>query len=198
MALHDPKSQVRVQAIQTIQAREKEQGESIFRECLKDSSYAVVSASLDALFNELPLRDSVEKMQIAAKFENYDNSYEVLNELISLYGKYAGPDKLPFFHKLPYILADKHLGSFLSAYKKILMKSNAQLLKSELPFIAKINHKMTSFWELMSYKSLLSDFANALHDNKLPNGGLSSSEMKSLQTRVQTMADEVDLKNFGY
>ena len=57
---------------------------------------------------------------------------------------------------------------------------------------------MTSFWELMSYKSLLSDFANALHDNKLPNGGLSSSEMKSLQTRVQTMADEVDLKNFGY
>ncbi len=198
MALHDSKSQVRALAFQTIETLEREQGAEAFRKGLNDSSYLVVSTCLNALFNALPDADSIEKISIAGSFENYDNSNEVLTTISSLFGKYCGTEKLPFFHRAFYMLGSKHLSTYLSNYKKCLVRSNAKDIAKELPFFEKINVRISNFWELIAYKNMLDELSSGIQKNTIGSGGLNKSQMEELSDKIKKLSDAVNLKNYGY
>ena len=198
LALHDPKSQVRVLAFQAIQSIEKMQGEEIYRKGLNDSSYAVIGTCLNALFNELPDKDSLEKIKIASDFENYNNSPEVLNVLTSLYGKYSGAEKIPFFHKTLYMLSGKFMSGYLGSYKKLLLRSNAKTIGNELVFIGKINNRLSTFWETISFKNMLGDLSSGLDKNSIPDGGLAKEQVQKLSEQIKKISENINLKNYGY
>jgi aminopeptidase N len=196
LAIKDPKSQVRATAIATIDALEKSQGEAIYRLALKDSSYLVVGIALNSLLSEMNKSDSVEKILIAGNFENY-TSAEVLRPVMALYGQYAGFDKLPFFHRLPYVIQRNNMNLVITAYKKMLMRGTAPIVAKEMPFILRLRNKLHSFWEVMAYQNLLTDLSTALKDNKIHRDSMSQSEVVELAARLDVSAGNIDLKRYG-
>jgi aminopeptidase N len=145
----DKKSLVRATAINSLSTFGNEYSE-IFRQCLYDSSYAVVSNSLYAYYNT----GGVKAAEEFEKFENVDNLLIVI-PIADFYAAYQVPNKFDWFvermHKfessgITYLLG--YFGQYVINQDKIVKNEAADYL--EYLAINHANHQA----RMMAYQTL--------------------------------------------
>lgn len=92
LANSDPKSSVRMAAIRRLAAANDPELMSLLEQALNDSSYAVISESLEQIMK----KDTVRAFEFAQRFEN-EESDEIKSVLGSIYASVADASKLDFF-----------------------------------------------------------------------------------------------------
>lgn len=193
MALNDNKSAVRKTAITIIHRVEGEGAKDIYRKALKDSSYQVVVSALEAYFRTAWPEDSTDILANAAEFENYTNP-DVLFTVAGIYAKAGKKVKLPYFHKVIYLLGSQYTSTILSMYKDLLLQTDVPTLKAELPFIFKLDGRMQSNWSRFAYKIFLNDLRHELKRGRLSkskNG--EDKELEDIIIKLEQKANSIEM-----
>ncbi|KAA9333790.1 M1 family metallopeptidase [Adhaeribacter soli] len=118
IALKDPKTSVRADAIATLASFKDPAYLPVFEKALQDSSYTVVSAGVDALISQ----ENVQPYQTKLKNLKNTESEEVVAALASFYARHGEGTEYPWFEKQLTRLSGPALTSFLPAFAAYLYK----------------------------------------------------------------------------
>ncbi len=134
IARKDPKSLVRSEAISFLSDNFKDQDlGSLYKDALKDSSYAVISGGLYAI-NKL---DSTQSVKIAKTMESEKNK-QILFALMYIYSRNGSDENADFFLQS----RDKFTGpwriNYVSVYGDFLKRCSDESINKSLPALAEL------------------------------------------------------------
>jgi len=119
MALTDPKTSVRSDAIATLASYRSGKYNDIFVKAIQDSSYVVAAAGVDALVGMENVSEYLPKIQALKSTEN-DN---VISALGTFYARHGNGSEYAWFEKQIDNLSDASLNSFLQTFAGYLYKA---------------------------------------------------------------------------
>ena len=119
MALTDPKTSVRSDAIATLASYRSGKYNDIFVKAIQDSSYVVAAAGVDALVGMENVSEYLPKIQALKSTENEN----VISALGTFYARHGSGSEYAWFEKQIEDLSDASLNSFLQTFAGYLYKA---------------------------------------------------------------------------
>ncbi|GEO02456.1 aminopeptidase [Adhaeribacter aerolatus] len=150
LALKDPKSTVRADALTMLATLEKTDNSSIYNQALTDSSYAVVAAAIDGLVaakvgNLVPRLSPLEK----------EDSRKVMRALSGYYAYFGGPEKYDWYLSTLDKMRGEDMFFFLQNFGGYLMKVSPAEQKKAIAKLENIaRHHETYYVRLGAYQAL--------------------------------------------
>ena len=150
MALKDPKSAVRADALTMLATLEKADNVAIYNQALADSSYAVVAAAIDGLV-AAKTPDLVPRL---TAFENYDSG-KIMRALAGYYAFFGGPEKYDWYLRTLDKMRGEEMFFFLQNFGGYLMKVSPAEQKKAIVKLENIaRHHETYYVRLGAYQAL--------------------------------------------
>ncbi len=140
LAVSDSSALVRAEAVVALSREKDGQYESLFRSALNDSSYAVVTAALDACLSLRP----ADARQLIERFDGHQNP-AVLVAIGNYYGDFPEPEYLEWFRTKLTLLNDSGKYYLMQVFGKYLIRSGADVQRSSLPYIEQLAREHTGY-----------------------------------------------------
>ena len=171
----DERSYVRADAIIAMKGFQNAQNDKLFRTALRDTSYTVQAAALEAIFASKP-SDAAE---LAKQFEQSYNT-SIFSAVAGYFAEEASPEKFDWFMERLTKMGGGDLYQVLGIFGTYLVKSTPDVQKKSLPFLKKVVLKDTQFYvrfaafqtlalltDLPEVKEILKEAINTEKDERL-------------------------------
>lgn len=139
--IHDERSYVRADAILAMKGFQNSQNDKLFRDALKDSSYTVQAAAIEALLASRP-SDAVD---IALKFDTSTNP-NIFAAVANYFAEEASPLRFEWFENHLKQLKGSDLYQVLGIFGTYLVKSTPEIQLRSLPLLNDITTKDTQWY----------------------------------------------------
>lgn len=151
IALKDPKTSVRADAIATLSSFKDAAYYPVFEKALQDSSYLVVSAGIDALVSQ----KNVQPYNKTIKALSSGTNEEVITALASFYARHGDGTEFPWFEKHLPRLSGSSLVSYLPTFAAYLYRVTDQEKQKGIAMLEKVaKTHQTYYVRLAGYQAL--------------------------------------------
>jgi aminopeptidase N len=150
LAQRDKKSSVRADAVNTLATLENADNSAVYTQALKDSSYAVVAAGIQALTST----KKAGQVGILKAYENL-NSGEVMAALAGYYAFFGGPEQYDWYLKTLDRVRGEQLFFFLQNFGGYLVNVPVEAQKPAIDRLEKIARTHETYYvKLGAYQAL--------------------------------------------
>lgn len=165
LALHDPKSNVRAEAIRALNKYyEEETRLALLQKATNDPSYRVVSSALNALYE----KNAKAGLEAAKKLEN-EESTSITLTLAEIYAEDGSEDHLAFFQESLKTISGFNIYPLSMSFGNYLEKQDRELIVKALPQLTQIAKGSGVWWtrmgavnSIVKIKNKYTDQLNAL------------------------------------
>ena len=174
--IHDERSYVRADAILAMKGFQNSQNDKLFRDALKDSSYTVQAAAIEALLASRP-SDAVD---IALKFDTSTNP-NIFAAVANYFAEEASPSRFEWFENHLKQMKGNDLYQVLGIFGTYLVKSSPEIQLRSLPLLNDIASKDSQWYVRFAGVQILS----LIDENKEAKSLLKKIIEAETDTRLQ-------------